>query len=184
VVRTLIGLTLIVGCDGIAGCVPEPMTVDTVVAPDAQYLSEPHFVGSRDWVYYPYHGIHISIYSTGTFRMGLHVPPGTTAQLNGDIVRVSAITKSGPVEQDIVIKEVPHSSFGDAIPTEFTTVGQFHDWHLYTRFCYPAQPGPCMMPKDIIRGTIQLPPITIDGVQYEPQVLQLEHHAHAGIVVF
>jgi hypothetical protein len=146
-----------------------------VVAPDAQYLSSPGEVGSKDWAYYPYHGIHISVHSTGDFALGLHVPPGTTAELNGDTVHVPATTKSGPVEKDLRISE--SHDFRALAPHEFTTVGEYHEWYLFH-----SQSGEAgLMPKEIVRGTIKLPSITINGQRYEPQVLPLERHVRAGV---
>jgi hypothetical protein len=90
-----------------------------VVAPAAVYYrSMCGGFGPRDYAYYPYHGIYISV-DLSPLQLGLHYPAGTTVALNGHTVKIRGMRQTEPVE--VVKHLVPgmHASLGNATPGEF-----------------------------------------------------------------
>jgi hypothetical protein len=178
------------------GCLPWRYSYDRIQAPQAVHY--------RNWcrgsagppyvVYYPFHGIFISL-AEGSTMMGLHVPEGVTAQLNGDAVVISGLTKTGPIEAILHIEGFSRHSLGNIPPDSRAFAEQFRlPAHFGTlpgatrgghfAWCafhadHPEEQTQRLWSMfnsgELIRGTIKLPPLTIGGVRYEEQILSFEH---------
>jgi len=184
-----------------SGCAPMRWSYEKIEAPDARYFQNTCHAGSGppSVAYYPFHGIFISLDVTNWIGLGLHLPAGTTAQLNGNSVRISGTTSSGAVEATIAIRAARHGSLGSGDPREFNALrdpftsannfgpltGDTQDgryvWYLF--ISETDDPGPRIIPtpRGLIRGTVELPSMTINGERYDPQVLPLQHQVYAGI---
>ncbi len=193
-------VTLLV-CAASSGCAPMRWSYEHIEAPDARYYQSVCYasVGPPSVAYYPFHGIFISLDVTNWVALGLHLPAGTTAQLNGNAVRISGTTNSGPVDATIPIKAARHGSLGNGDPREFSALrdpftspdyfgpltGDTHDgkyvWYLFISETDETQPHLTPSPRGLIRGMVELPSITINGLRYDPQSLPLEHRVHTGI---
>jgi hypothetical protein len=180
---------------GLQGCVPWRYSYERIQAPQATHY--------RDWcrgaagppsvVYYPFHGIFISL-AADSMRLGLHVPEGMTVQLNGDRVVISGLTKAGPVETTLRIEGFSRPSLGNVppdsrpfaeqfrLPADFGTLpgATAHAHFVWYEFDVPHQEQQTervwstLRAGELTRGTIKLPPMTIDGVTYEEQILSFE----------
>jgi hypothetical protein len=164
-------------------------TYERIDAPDAVRFKSicRGTVGPPSTVYYPYHGIYISLDYSST-RFGLHVPEGMTVQLNDNTIKVNGTSKSGPVQKTVHFKAFPQGAGGNDDPPEFAvsspytspdTLGPFEGRSVGNRYVYYFFMGVdddhpnrmVSLPFDLIEGTIELPAITINGQRFEPQTL-------------
>jgi hypothetical protein len=174
-----------------------------IEAPEARYFdSSCHgSVGPPSVVYYPYHGLFISLKITDDVALGVHLPAGVTAQLDGNRVRISGMTDHGPVNVDLPIRAARQGSVGTVHPWEFSglpdpfssadhfgpLVGASRDghyvWYFFVGETNPSQgpQGLITTPRGLLRGTVELPPMTINGQHYGPQMLLFERRAHAEV---
>ena len=89
----------------LSACFPMSTTYERIDAPDAKYYKSicRGTVGPPSTVYYPFHGIYISLdYRFTTF--GLHIPEGMTAQLTDNKLTVNGAGKSGPMQATVHFK--------------------------------------------------------------------------------
>jgi hypothetical protein len=76
----------------LTACFPMSWTYERIEAPDAKYFKSVcrGTVGPPSTVYYPFHGIYISLdYRFTSF--GLHIPEGMTVQLNDNTITVNPL---------------------------------------------------------------------------------------------
>jgi hypothetical protein len=150
-------------------------------------------------VYYPYHGIFISLDITQWVILGLHLPEGTSARLDGSTVRIFGTTESGAVDVRLPLRAAPQGALGSADEREFRGIpdpflspddkGPFlgasrnghYVWHLFLSES-PDQPNHIIAtPRGLLRGTVELPGMTIGGENYPPQSLEFERRVHTEL---
>lgn len=173
----------------LTACFPMSTTYEHIDAPDAKYFKSicHATIGPPSTVYYPYHGIYISLNFTFT-SFGLHIPEGMTAQLNDNTINVNGISHSGPVQRIIHFKAFPQGAGGNNDPPEFAVrapytsrdaLGPFEGRSVGDRYVYYFFNGVdddhpnrmVSLPIDLTEGTIELPSMTINGQRYERQIL-------------
>jgi hypothetical protein len=184
------------------GCVPATLPYLRIEAPAASYFKSTcgGSVGAPQIVYYPFHGVFISI-DPDPVLVGLHVPAGIVVQLNGDTVKMAGSTNAGPISKEIRLRLVPQSMVGLNVPPEFrklpdpfnsdlTTLGPLtgassnghYRWYLFvgTNGREPERfVGP---PSGLLEGTVEIPSITIDGQRYPAQVLALKRESYFTVL--
>ena len=183
------------------GCVPTVSAYLKIEAPEARYLQRScnAGIGLPSVVYYPYHGVLISLDITDEVDLGVHVPAGSTVQLENNRVRISGTSRQGPLEFSVSIWAALHGAVGSIQPREFHDFpdpftsrdyfgplqGGSHDGHhLWYFFVAESAPGEGQVriiptPRGLQQGTVELPAMTINGQYYEPQILHFERHVHA-----
>jgi hypothetical protein len=185
---------------GLLGCVPWRYSYEHLDVPGARYFQSAcqHSAGPPSMAYYPFHGIFISLDVTHTVTLGLHLPAGTTAALNGTTVRITGSADSGPVDAIMPIRAARHDyvykydRFKASGGNTFTSadyfgplLGDTNDgrdlWYSFISETSEQIPHLIFTPKGLIRGTIELPPITINGQSYEGQSIPFEHRVHTEI---
>jgi hypothetical protein len=191
-------LALVCCCMGLTACYMST-TYERIEAPGAVYFKDicRGTVGPPSTVYYPFHGIYISLnYSFATF--GLHIPEGMTVQLMDNAISVNGYAKSGPVQATIHFKAFPRGATGNDDPLEFAvyppftssdTLGPFEGRSAGGHYVYYAFMGadeirPNRMvspPFGLTEGTIELPAMIINGQQYGPQTLPFKQAKHSEI---
>ena len=149
---------VIVLCGAIAGCAPWAWPYQHIDAPGARYfqtICRAGF-GPPSRVYYPYHGIFISLDITDVVTLGLHLPEGSTAQIDGTSVHITGEGKTGPADVVIPIRATKHWGM-DApefrqYPDPFTTPDNFGPLTGETTdgdylFDIPVFPKSCRSPR-------------------------------------
>jgi hypothetical protein len=164
-------------------------TYEHIDAPGAMYFKNTcrGTVGPPSTVYYPFHGIYISVnFDSTTF--GLHIPEGMTVQLSDNTITVNGVGKSGPVQTTVHFKAYPRGAAGNNDPVEFAVsapytspdnLGPFEGRSVGGRYVYylfmgadDNRPNRLISPPfDLTEGTIELPAMTINGQHYGPQTL-------------
>ena len=143
----------------LTSCVPYVASFPKIEAPNATYLRSgcQSDLGPKSMVYYPFHGIYISIDGS---RFGLHIPSGTVVELNGKTVEIAGMIGTTPFHSIVNLKAVSHRSIGTGYqPSQFmesidhyTTPGNFGPlegggngtyllWYLYL-MTNPCDPHP------------------------------------------
>ena len=165
-------------------------TYERIDAPDAARFKAVcrGTVGPPSTVYYPFHGIFISLNFSST-EFGLHIPEGVTAQLNGDKIQIVGFSNSGQVKQTVRIKAFKQGSSGTGDPPEFlaladpytspddlgpflgSSIGNRYVYHFFMGVDEDHAGRTVSLPFDLLYGTIELPSMTINGQRYEPQIL-------------
>jgi hypothetical protein len=110
----------------LTACVPLSTTYERIDAPDAKYFKSICHAsfGPPSTVYYPFHGIYISLsYTFAT--LGLHIPEGMTVQLIDNTITVNGVSKSGPVQATVHFKARPRGANGNGDPPEFAVSAPF-----------------------------------------------------------
>jgi hypothetical protein len=192
---------LLLGVSGmvLGGCVPMVEHYLRIEAPEARYFdSSCHGgAGPPSVIYYPYHGVFISLRITDVVALGVHVPAGFTAQIDSDRVRIVGISDQGSVEVTLPIKAARQGSLGSVHPSEFsgfpdpfTSPDHFGpleggtDQGHYRWYLFVARTDPIHLsttPAGLLRGTVELPPMTINGQHYAPETLHFERKVHTEI---
>ena len=161
-------------------------------APGAVYFKDicRGTIGPPSTVYYPFHGIYISLNYTFT-TFGLHIPEGMTVQLADNAIKVSGISSSGPAQTVIHFKAHPRGAAGNNDPVEFSvsapdiapdylgpfegrSVGNRYVYYLFLgtdddRYSHLKSP-----PFHLTEGTIELPAMIINGIRYDSQILSFK----------
>lgn len=173
----------------LTACVPMSSYYEHIDAPGAVYFKNicRGTVGPPSTVYYPFHGIYISLdYTFTTF--GLHIPEGMTVQLADNKITVNGVGKSGPVQTTVHVKAYPRGAGGNNDPPDFAlsatyisadTLGPFEGRSVGSRYVYYLFMGTddnhanrmISPPFDLTEGTIELPAMIINGQHYGPQIL-------------
>ena len=156
----------------------------------------PRHSGPPSTVYYPFHGIYISLnFSSTTF--GLHIPEGMSVQLSDNTITINGNSKSGPVQKTVHFKAFKNSSAGTE-PPEFgvaapyippDSLGPFEGRSVGTRYVYylflgvdEVHPNRTVsLPFDLLEGTIELPAMIINGQRYELQTLPFKQTSYFEI---
>ena len=177
----------------LSGCVVTPITYQKPDIAGALYFKDTcGGFGAPEVAYYPYHQIFLSVaIVSGSFpAIGLHIPPGVTARLGDDNIRIAGHTTHGDFAVEGVLRAQSHASFGNWLqhsepflwqpdpyrsPTDLgplqgggTRSGGYF-WYLYAAFPSANSMRSLELPPDVINGVIQLPPITVGGERYPPQ---------------
>ena len=161
------------------------------------------FLRHGDWIcpsvaYYPFHGIFISLDLTNIVELGLHVPAGTTVELNGSTVHMTGIADSGPIDTTIPIRAARHDYVRKNDPLAFSARDTFTAadnfgpllgdtsngrdlWYSFISETSEPVPHYIRTPNGLIRGTVELPPITINGQSYEAQSIRFERRVHTEV---
>jgi hypothetical protein len=167
---------------------------------DARYFRQTcyHTVGPPSVAYYPFHGIFISLDVTRTIKLGLHLPAGTTVELGGNTVRIIGVAESGPIDTTIPIRATRHDYVRKGDPLEFgdrdtfTSADNFGPllggasngrnlWYSFSSQTSEPIPHIIRTPAGLIRGTVELPSITINGQAFDSQSIPFERRAHTEI---
>ncbi len=183
----------------LTACFPMSWTYERIDAPDAKYFKSicRGTIGPPSTVYYPYHGILISLNFEYT-SFGLHIPEGMTVQLNDNTIKVNGISKSGSMQETVHFKAFPQGSAGNGDPPEFVVrapytspddLGPFEGRSVGNRYVYyffmgvdEAKPNRTVsLPIDLTEGSIELPAMTINGQRYERQTLPFKQIKYSEI---
>jgi hypothetical protein len=183
----------------LSACFPMSSTYERIDAPDARYFKSicRGTIGPPSTVYYPFHGIYISLNFDYT-SFGLHIPEGMTVLLNDNTIKVDGVSKSGPVQRTVHFKVFPQGSGGNNDPPEFSvrppytspdSLGPFEGRSAGNRYVYYFFMGvddnrpdrTVSLPIDLTEGTIELPAMTINGQRYERQILPFKQASHFEI---
>ncbi len=191
----------LMGCFTASACVPAWSTYERINAPDAvRYKSAcSGTVGPPSIVYYPYHGIYISLdFSSTTF--GLHIPEGMTVKLNDNTIKIDGISKSGQVQKTVHFKAfkqgatgsenlpevhglaAPYISPDDLGPFEGRSVGNRYVYYFFLGVNDNNPNRLVSLPFDLLEGTIELPSLTINGQRFEPQSLPFKQTSYFEIM--
>lgn len=153
--------------------------------------------GPPSTIYYPFNGIFISV-DLEFIQLGLHLPSGTTTQLNGNTIHIVGWTTAGPYDRTVKIRAFRQGSAGSIDASEFTglsdpytsaddlgpfnglSVGNRYVWHLFLGVRDQNPERIESLPDDLRRGSIELPSMTINGTRYEPQTLSFGRRSHVG----
>ena len=136
---------------------------------------------------------------TYTVALGLHLPAGTTVELNGNTVHITGSADSGPIDVTIPIRAARHDYVNRWDPLQanagntFTSADNFGPllgdtsdgrnlWYSFVSETSEPIPHLIRMPSGLIRGTVELPPITINGQRCEAQSIPIERRVHYGIM--
>lgn len=186
---------------GLTGCIPIVSSYSRIEVPGARYFgSSCHGVsGPSSVVYYPFQGIFISLDMNPWLRLGLHVPAGTIAQLNGETIKIEGETETGGVVFTARMKASSRGSLGAVNPKEFqafpdpvisdnnfepvigNSKGGNHIWQLYLAMDNQVPNRLLQVPRGLISGTIELPSITVNGQKYESQRLQFRRERYSEL---
>jgi hypothetical protein len=185
---------------GMAGCIPMRYPYEHIDVPDARYFRNScyHTFGPPSVAYYPFHGIFISLDVTNIVELGLHVPAGTNVGLNGITVHITGIADSGPIDTTIPMRAARHDYVRKNDPLEFgardtfTSADNFGPlvgdtsngrdlWYLFISETSEPVAHYIRTPNGLIRGTVELPPMTINGQSYEAQSIPFERRVHTEV---
>lgn len=192
---------MLMGCLLLQACVPVRDSYFRTEAPAARHLRTlcGGTAGPPLMVHYPFHGIFISVVPDPLF-LGIHVPSGTVVQFASDVVRLSGSTKEGSVSKEIRLKLWPQEKMVPYLPSEFRKLPDPYNDRLSTLGPLPGassdgtsqwylllgrsaqgdrMAGP---PQGLLGGTIEIPPITINGQQYPAQVLPLKWTSYFAVL--
>lgn len=147
-------------------------------------------------VYYPFHGIHISI-DIRANRFGLHIPSGTTVELNGTTIKIAGLIGATPYDATMNLRAAAHKSVGMGYAPEqfmesidhYSTLDNFGPlegsasehplWYLFL-MAKPGEPR-FAIPKGLTEGTIEIPAMTINGQHYESQILTFKRKSFVAV---
>ena len=147
------------------GCAVAFWDYPRITVPDADYINVGcNGNGPPKRVYYPFHGIFIAI-ELEPLLLGLHVPNHNQVQLDDTPVVVSGQTRHGPVELTLPLKAAGQH----LIAGSRTVVYEFDQRH--DQSWQPGQASPDAVEDRILRGSVHLPGMTINGEHYPPQDL-------------
>jgi hypothetical protein len=146
-------------------------------------------------IYYPYHDIFISVDSRSLW-FGLHIPPGTTVNVNDSTIRLQGQTKNDFYDQSFPIRADQHASFSipphtfyPATDTASYGLGPLNGarergaliWYRFSAY-NPDIPKQLLLPTNLLKGTITVPSLTINGARYEPQSVPFERAFYMGFL--
>jgi len=150
--------------------------------------------------YYPFHGMFISLSLAKTIELGIHIPFGNVATLQSNEVTIVGRTLQGTTTTESVwLRALPHGALGTGETRDFLWVpdpfqgeqyfgplqgysdGSHYAWYLFAGFSDDHTKYLSQMPKGILEGTVELPTISINGVQYPAQVIPFHSEKAVGI---
>jgi hypothetical protein len=192
-------LAALLMCVSFSGCVPVGMQYQRAEAPGAVYLRGLcGGSGAPNWAYYPFHGIFISV-SPRPMSVGLHYPPGTTAQLDANEVTLSGWRQNELFTLTIHLAPADHRAMGNSTPEEFDAMvdpmnpnakiytsrsskGRGLIWANFIGVNVDNPHHVVIVPEDLDRAKIVIPAITINGEVYGPQELPIVHKQYVGVI--
>jgi len=187
------------------GCAPISGNYNRIEAPDAVYFGRScgGSVAPQSIVYFPYHGIFISMGMSPWIRFGIHLPAGTTAEVLGRTVRIYGETDAGPVHFMAQIKPTSIGSFGSSNPPEFmafyaetyknvvenyfgpfdgASKGDRHIWHLFSAFDESQSPRRLIVvPPGLVGGILELPALSVNGQKFDPVKLRFNRDSYRAL---
>lgn len=160
----------------LSGCTVGFWNYQQIAAPDAQYIQVN--CNGRDGppklAYYPFHGIYIGI-AVSPLDLRLRTPRGVHAHLDGDSVLISGHTDKGTLDLTLKLKtRIQESDAGSLAEARFE---ERHDssWQ-------PGVPTADAQIDTMSTGTVQLPPITIDGMTWPAQTLPFTRKIYSEVM--
>lgn len=181
------------------GCIPHTLLYSRLEAPDSKYFKSRCFggAGATSVIYYPFHGIYISLNITGTLRLGLHVPAGEVAQLTDNAIKIEGrsgdetfvgfsgkliAARQGSIGA-VYPKELralpdPYSSPDNFGPLMGGSKNGEHVWYFFTAMENGKPNRFSRLPTGLIRGTVELPSISVNGVNYGPQIIPFKQDTY------
>jgi hypothetical protein len=183
----------------LGGCVPAMSQYARYDVPGAMCLhgSCVGSAGAPTLVYFPFHEIHISLYLL-TLLMGVHIPDGVTVQLDDTAVAIAGATENGSYAATFQLAAARHQAIFPRTPREFAShadpyasstdfgpligAGQGDNlaWYLFLA-ADPQDPHLLVRGPKLIKGTIRLPAMTINGKRYEAEDVSFALDTFAGI---
>jgi hypothetical protein len=181
------------------GCVPMDGHYRRIEAPNAQYFKDSCFggAGPESLIYYPFHGVYISLNVSSRIRLGLHLPEGATAQMNDNVIVIRGRTESQSIERTFKIEATWHGSLGSNDPRQFPMTpdpftskgnlgplyGATHDgryqWYMFVAVDNMGRHA--VFSDDLLEGTVELPSMTINGVTYGRQRLPFKRFTYTEL---
>jgi hypothetical protein len=192
-------IAFFLACSLLSGCAPYWEQYQRVEAPEAVYLrSECGGFGARNYAYYPYHGIFISV-SLSPLQLGLHYPAGTTVALSGDTVTISGSRQNEPIEYLQHLRQASHGTLGDGTPGEFCAMtdpmdpegehgyrcpssGRDLTWSYFVGRDKNSSNQILAVPTNLERAKVIIPAVTINGHTWESQELSIVGKKFVGVV--
>lgn len=189
-------------CLLLQACVPARDSYFRIDVPAARHLRTlcGGSAGPPEMVHYPFHGIYISVVPDPLF-LGIHVPSGTVVQFNSDVVNISGSTEEGPVSKEIRLQLWPQEKMASYVPFAFRKLrdpynnrlsilgplpGASSDgtsqWYLLLGRDERQSDRMAGPPHGLLEGSIEIPPITINGQQYPGQALPLKWTSYFTIL--
>jgi hypothetical protein len=176
------------------------MSYQKIQAPNADYfqlgcLAE---LAPRTMVYYPFHGIYVSI-DLRSHSFGLHIPQGFVVNLDGRNIVVNG-SRRFTYEANLGLRAIPHPPIGTSdVPAQFMQTvdhytapdnygplqgggeGKYLLWYKYLLYDPKDPQGRWHLPKGLAEGTIEVPAMTINGQRYDPQILFFKRESLFGL---
>jgi hypothetical protein len=172
----------------LGGCFPVASTYLRIEAPEARYIGNGCWgsAGAPSVAYFRFHGAFISLNIDHQVRLGLHLPSGTTGQLNGDAIKIEGESSNGPITALLRIKPMGRGSVGTINPREFLQLpdpcssnGSFGPFvgetknggHLWCMFLATSESDPhriAHLPPGLVSGVVEIPSVTVNGIRYDP----------------
>src|ERR1700744_1701837 len=118
------GAAALLACGFFVGCLPFSARYLRIDVDQGRYLKGMcrGSVGARSFVYYPYHGIYVSLSISGSLAFGLHIPAGVEVRLDGRFASISGVTDAGPLEIKLPLVASIQGGLGTGYPGVFTGV--------------------------------------------------------------
>lgn len=182
----------------LAGCVPVVVKYPYFEVADAMYIHGPALgkLSPPRMIYYPFHNIHIS-FDLRLLVLGLHIPAGTVVQINDATIQINAQMDSARYDASFAIRAAPHKWTGFerqflGLPDPYTTSDNFGPlvgdgdgenlrWYSFVVMNPQDERRLQRTPTGLIRGSVVLPSLTIDGQRFEAQNLSFIERRFAGI---
>jgi hypothetical protein len=167
----ILGPTLV-----LSGCTVGFWSYQQIAAPQAQYIQVN--CNGRDGppklAYYPFHGIFVGV-AVGPLDLRLRTPRGVHAHLDGDSVLISGHTNKGNVDLTLQLKTAAQQSDSGSLAEV-----RFEERHQGS--WQPGVPTSDAVIDTMTAGTIQLPPISIDGMTWPAQTLPFTRKVYSELM--
>ena len=107
----------------LSACVPVSWHYAQIEAPGAVYYQNMCRAGSGPpaLVFYPFHGIFISLDIIDAVRLGFHIPKGYTVEVNDKSLRITALDVRGSFEEEYQLRAFKQAALGNGEPPVFLT---------------------------------------------------------------
>jgi hypothetical protein len=178
-----------------SGCVPIFQNYQRVDVVDARYLHGTcGSYGPRNWAYFPFHGISLSL-NLPSLEFGLHYSKTTTVELDSNEVTVSGMRNGAAAAWSARLVPIMHGGLGTD-PPEFaymvdpitsTTDHRTRKepdtiWANYSVRDSNMPNRVMAIPQDLESAKIRIPAITINGTKYDSQELTIVRKKYAGVI--
>jgi hypothetical protein len=160
----------------LSGCTVSFWTYQQITAPQAQYIQVN--CNGRDGppklAYYPFHGIFVGV-AVDPLDLRLRTPRGVHAHLEGDSVLVSGHSNKGNVDLTLKLKTAAQQSDSGSLAEVRFEERHEGSWQ-------PGVPTSDAQIDTMTAGTIQLPPISIDGMTWPAQTLPFTRKVYSELM--